>query len=377
VRPSGRPEERAGEREPILIVIEELQGLDEGSDRFCLEVPRALADQRPVVEHLTPASAGRSGPAVRLMARFAALWPAARRPELRRRRPLAIIYVPAGRTITVPTLLRARLLKALLGSPVATMAFHEGIAAASRWLARWLRPDLLLLTTDAECRAARELGFRAELVWMGVDPERFRPAGPGEKETLRRELAIPLGDYVVLHVGHLFENRNLRALIALASVPGVRVLVVASSLRHHPESDDLQRALESHGVVVLTGYRPRIEELYRLADCYVFPTVLASGAVATPLSVVEARASGLPVVSMRFRALGERVGSALGVELVDSDEELVARTLALRSAPPPSNAVPGQFSWEGVAGRLSDLMVQLAAGSLAAEPAAQSGRSGP
>ena len=347
---------------PILIVIEEMQGADEGSDRFCLEAPRALAAQRAVVQHHTRGGVDGFGPVVRLVARFVAVWAAARRPELRECRPLAVLYVPAGRTVTVPTLLRARLLKIALGSPVATMAFHEGIKGPSRWLARLLPPDMLLLTTDAECRAARELGLRAELTWTGVDPERFRPAAPGEKESLRRKHSIPHDEYVVLHVGHLFENRNLRALMPLASVPGLTVLVVASSLRRQPESDALKRALEDAGIVVVTGYQPSIEEFYRLADCYVFPTVLAGGAVATPLSVVEARASGLPAVCMRFRALGERVGAALGVELVGSGDELVARTLALRSAPAPPRAVPDLFSWHGVASRLAGLMEQMAAG---------------
>lgn len=364
MRAVGQVDGERSRARPILIVIEEVQGVDEGSDRFCLEAPRALAAQHAAVQHYIRTGVDGSGPLVRLVARSVALLAAARRPELRGRRPMAVLYVPAGRTVTVPTLLRARLLKVVLRSPVATVAFHEGIPGASRWLARLLPPDLLLLTTDAECWAARELGLRAELTWMGVDPERFRPAATGEKEALRRKHGIPRDDYVVLHVGHLFENRNLRALMPLASVPGLTMLVVASSLRRQPESDALKRALEDAGIIVVTGHQPSIEEFYRLADCYVFPTVLAGGAVATPLSVVEARASGLPAVCMRFRALGERVGAALGVELVGSGDELVARTLALRSAPAPPRAVPDLFSWHGVAGRLAGLMELMAAGRL-------------
>jgi glycosyltransferase involved in cell wall biosynthesis len=341
---------------PIFVVIEEIVGKDEGSDIFCAEVPAALASFRPVVQDVTHQD-GR-GPAGRLVTRFRTVLDAPRRfaggPL-----PSAVLYVPASRTITAAGLLRARMLRRRLGAPVAMVAFHEGIPGQSRWLARMMPPDLLLLTTDEECASARALGLRAELVLMGVDPSRFRPPEPGEKEALRRKWGVRSNDRVILHVGHLFENRNLRALTRIAAAPGVTMLLVASTLRRPPESENLLHDLERSGVVVISGYQPNIEEFYRLADCYVFPTVLPEGAVATPLSVVEARATGLPVVSRRFRALAGRVGEALGVSLVDSDTELAERALALASAPPELGAVPDAFSWSGIARELADRLDRL------------------
>ena len=55
----------------------------------------------------------------------------------------------------------------------------------------------------------------------------MQPADGGEKEALRRKWGLPVGDRILLHIGHLREGRNLSALPPLAAVPGTTVLVVA------------------------------------------------------------------------------------------------------------------------------------------------------
>jgi len=98
--------------------------------------------------------------------------------------------------------------------------------------------------------------------------------------------------------------------------------------------------------------QPRVEELYRLADCYVFPSSDADHAIALPLSVLEAASSGLPVVCMKFRALPEQLGGSAGVELVDGEQELTDRVLAVLRSPVARRSVAATFSWDGVADRV-------------------------
>ena len=340
---------------PLLTLVEELpaEDLEEGSDIWAYQVTEALRRQTPVVARVTRPGRALVAPAARFLGVRAAVRQASNEGG---RRPRAALYVPAGRMVTRWALLRARYLRSSLGAPVAMAAFHEGLSeAASKWA-----PDLMLLTTQAACQEAERSGIRAELIWSGADTARFRPPRAGEKLELRRKWGIDPDSYVVFHVGHLFENRNLRALVPLAAEPGVSVLVLASHYRREPESSTLCRHLEEGGVRLLFGHRPDLEEIYRLADCYVFPTVDHGGAVATPLSVVEAKASGLPVVARRFRALGERVGRELQIDLVDSDQELRALVLAFKqgSARPAAadSALPEAFSWDGVARRLLELI---------------------
>jgi glycosyltransferase involved in cell wall biosynthesis len=145
---------------------------------------------------------------------------------------------------------------------------------------------------------------------------------------------------------------------ALAAVPGMTAVVAASSSRGR-ESERLHRELWSRGVIVIDGYVPEVEELYRLADCYVFPTVSSDSAVAVPLSILEALASDLPVVSTAFGALTERFGRVPGLELVEHPALLPDRVLAVCGSGVRTRHLVEAYSWDSIAARLVDLVGQL------------------
>jgi glycosyltransferase involved in cell wall biosynthesis len=346
----------------IMLVAEEVADLpDEGHERFSHELAIALARRRRVVRHFTPKTAGHRWIASRVLVRLHSVWRAARRPDVKRLRPGVVLYASVN-PASVPALIRARLLRRVVGAPVAMMVIQPNYySTASRWLLKLLPPDLLLVGTDAECQEGRRLGVKSHVVWSGVDNQRFRPPEPGEKEELRRKYGLPLEDRIVLHVGHIRESRNLQALAPLAATPGVTVLLVASR-RSWPESQQLRSELEAQGIRVRSGYEPGIEELYRLADCYVFPSTNADHAIALPLSVVEAIGSGLPVVAMRFRALPERLAAAPGVELVDTADELTRQVLAALRSPVDTRPLAAALSWDFVAEHILGLLEGLETG---------------
>jgi glycosyltransferase involved in cell wall biosynthesis len=347
-----------GEAE-ILLVAEEL-GLvpDEAYTKFTLVLEAEIGRRRPLHLHVTRAHRWANGSALRVLARMLEIARVGRRSELRRRPPAVVVYASRS-SITLPALIRARLLGLRCHAPVAMVALQTTVGVLRGRLARWAAPDLLLLATEAECQAARALGLRAHCVWSGVDLDRFRPPRPGEKEALRRKWGIAVDRQVVLHVGHVKEGRNLRALAPLGASDDVTMLVVASGQRA-PESEALEAELKGQGIEFLSGYRPDVEELYRLADCYVFPTASNDSAVAMPLSVLEALASDLPVVSMRFGALAERLGEAPGLELVDEAARIPGRALALAGRGPSTRALAEPFSWNAIMDRLLEILDDLA-----------------
>jgi glycosyltransferase involved in cell wall biosynthesis len=352
LRPAGRGS--------ILLIAEELdQRTDEGYAKFTREVARVLAESHSVLTHTTELPRGEDSRPGRALSRLRALLAAAHSPELKGDPPKVILYASRS-SATLAALVRARLLRvAGRGAKVAMVALQPREAAlASRLPLRWLRPDLLLVGTERERAAALRRGIRAECIWGGVDLVRFRPADRGEKEALRRQWGLPVGDRILLHVGHLREGRNLSALPPLAAVPGTTVLVVASTQRG-PESERISAELAQSGVRVLEDYQPRVEELYRLADCYVFPPVSTDHAIAMPLSVLEALASDLPVVSMRFGALAERFENSEALKLVDTPQELVQEALKRRAGPPDSRRLVQSYSWEAIGERLGRLLDDL------------------
>jgi glycosyltransferase involved in cell wall biosynthesis len=275
--------------------------------------------------------------------------------DFRRTRPDIIHTVaqPTDRSLVLTYLLRrfrprARtVLSALRG---------EGYFAASgcntrqHRLLRAVPPDLVLAQTRGAEALFRAAGCRSMRLSNGVDLERFKPVTRERKYELRRKYGIGLDRPVVLHVGHLHAARNLHALTPLPAAG--KQVVVAGSLYmgiHH----DLIRRLERAEFQLFSGYQPCIEELYQLSDCYVFPT-LPSNSITMPLSVLEAMACNLPVITTRFTGLEEYFVSGHGFAFVDGPGEIPTRVdEALRSTDPCTTRTMVQdLSWEAVIDRL-------------------------
>ncbi len=210
------------------------------------------------------------------------------------------------------------------GAPVAVVALQpRPIGLASRLAARVGAPDLLLASGPAVEDQARRLGIPVERIAAGVDAERFRPVEVGERVALRRRAGLDPDAFVVLHVGHLKESRNVGALERIAALPGVACMLVASSSTL--KQGTVAGRLRDAGVVVVTHHQERIEFAYRLADAYLFPVTSPLDAIEMPLSVLEAAATDLALVATPFGALpGLFAGaSPSAVAWAASQEEMV------------------------------------------------------
>jgi glycosyltransferase involved in cell wall biosynthesis len=195
------------------------------------------------------------------------------------------------------------------------------------------------------------LSVAGDVIPVGVDLTDFRPASKddNEKAMLRRRHQVSPDAYVYLHIGHLSPHRNLDILATLAADPGAEVIVIGSTST--PQDDAVRAAMESAGVRVIREVMP-VEEFYRLSDCYVFPVHDATGCVEIPLSVLEALASGLPVLSRPFGGLRDFLPAGDDLRYWDSHEELAAAAAALRANGHPQIRDMRPFSWERIAERI-------------------------
>jgi len=135
----------------------------------------------------------------------------------------------------------------------------------------------------------------------------------------------------------------------------VQVVVVGSTST--PEDARVRTELESAGARVIREFVP-VEKFYRLSDCYVFPTVDSEGCVEIPLSVIEALASGVPVVARAFGGLRDFVPAGNDVRYADSDDDVVAETNALRGQERPPVRDMGAFSWRRIAERIVTTLLE-------------------
>ncbi len=253
------------------------------------------------------------------------------RDALRGYRPEAIVYIPAG-PVTLMNFIRAKMLRWYAGdAPLAMICLQP--PRSSRLLLRMLRtiaPNVIYAQSESGRKVLQEVGYNARIIRSGADSNRFRPADPDEKARLRAEYGIDPSAYVVLHVGHINEGRNLRMLGEVASVPNACPVLVGSTSTAQDAS--LATWLKGKGVRILDSFIERIEDVYRLADLYLFPVIDHGHAVEIPLSVLEAMACNLPVVTTRFGGLPECFQEGDGLYFANSSAEMLEKIETAKEA---------------------------------------------
>jgi glycosyltransferase involved in cell wall biosynthesis len=117
-----------------------------------------------------------------------------------------------------------------------------------------------------------------------------------------------------------------------------------------PKDVSLQRELEAKGIIVIDKYIECIEEIYQLSDCYVFPVTFEGGCIGIPLSVLEAMACNLPVVTTKFGGLPKLFREENAFIFVKGREEFIEKvSLAKNSSNIKTRKMVKQFTWDKIA----------------------------
>lgn len=160
-----------------------------------------------------------------------------------------------------------------------------------------------------------------QVILNGVDLEEFSPGVRG-RYTWQLPEDIPLA----LFVGDLRSNRkNLETILhALIKVPNLHLVVVGNT--NGSVYPSLAATLGLSQRVHFLGYRRDVADIMRTANLFVFP----SRYEACTLVLLEAMASGLPVITTITAGGSEIVTPSCGVVLPDSEDiELLAETLSI------------------------------------------------
>lgn len=228
-----------------------------------------------------------------------------------------IHYVPGP---TIKSLFLCKLVAAHSNAKKIVISAPQPVfSTLSEKLIPFLKPDLILVQSKRWAKKFKSYGCITSFVPNGVDTNRFAPISAERRQELRKRYEIDENCFLVLHAGHITRRRNIQALVRIQG-NGRQVLMAASKFANAEK--ELEQLLIKSGCLVLEGYVPYIEHIYAMSDCYAFP-VKPGNTVLTPLSVLEAMACNLPVVSARFEGLLELFEEGDGLFFADSDADMV------------------------------------------------------
>jgi len=225
----------------------------------------------------------------------------------------------------------------------------------SGYLIPRLCPDMIFVQNETSLRQLSGLGCKVGQVASGVDLNKFAPVNRDRKTELRTKYGLNPESFTVLHVGHITGGRNIELLADVSRQADAQVILVGSSLIHEDRAEMTTR-LKEQGIIILDKYLSNIEEIYQLADCYLFPVFSEKSSIGTPLSVLEAMACNLPVVTVRFGRLPQLFEEGQGLFFADDEEGLVQRVTGVKNINGcHTREKVAECSWERVA---SDILEQ-------------------
>lgn len=155
-------------------------------------------------------------------------------------------------------------------------------------------------------------GIKRVRVWpQGVDAERFGPGYAADEWRYQLTGGYP-EDRLLVYVGRLGAEKNIEMLKAAFEVPGTRLAIVGDG----PSRNELEGSFAGTSTVftgILKG-----EDLacaYATADMFLFPSTTET----LGMSMIEALASGVPVIAARSGASEEVVSEGKAGLLYESD----------------------------------------------------------
>lgn len=215
--------------------------------------------------------------------------------------------------------------------PLVVHTFHGHVLKGYFGRARtaFFRQVESVLASASDVLVAVSPEVRDELVELGVAPRgKFaviplgipleeRLGGPEAGLDLRHAYGIPQHAFVVGWVGRMTGVKDTGALLRIAATLRARGIdAVLCMVGDGPERERLEQLAHDLGIarsVYFAGYQAEVAPFYALFDAFLLPSVNEG----TPVSAIEALASGTPVVATRVGGVPDVVRDGIDGFLVE------------------------------------------------------------
>lgn len=188
--------------------------------------------------------------------------------------------------------------------------------------------DTLVTINNEDYKRAQNF-FQGKLEYVpgiGIDTKKFSKS-LAKNKNIRKEIGLSPEDFVLISVGQLSKRKNhsivLKALSKIKNDKLKYVLIGFGELQE--ELKKMASELNIANRVIFLGYRADINELLHAADCFIFPS-LQEG---LPVSLMEAMATGLPILCSEIRGNTDLTSSKNGIYFDPSDESSVVKAINL------------------------------------------------
>lgn len=281
--------------------------LSDTDDEGSLKVANCLIPRlRQVEPGITVVSYGAQAAACDIQLRLNKLMLSGRLAGFLSRRREPILYITAYARM-LPTTFRLCMLSLFSRGDIwVLLAMKSPFCRISRFLLRASGARVIALAEDSWQAYREVIAEKAVYLRTGVDTKRYVPVPDDYKRRLRRRYGIPADKPVVLHVGHMTQGRNV-ALLADIEEDFHVILAVSTKTRAQQDAKIRRRLEDRKNITILDDYLPSIEEIYQMADVYLFPVADENSCIDVPLSVLEAASCGLPVVTTPYGELRQLI----------------------------------------------------------------------
>lgn len=176
---------------------------------------------------------------------------------------------------------------------------------------------------------------------VGIDVAHFAKVTENTFQ-IRKNLGVPTDAFLLLSVGELSKNKNHEVLIrALAHLKKQDVyLLIAGEGVLQEKLMRLAKRLNIDKQIHFLGYRYDIASLCHTADLYLHPSYREG----LPVAVMEAMASGLPVVCSDIRGNRDLIDTNGGMRCAPYDADAFAKAIALHMQNPARAQKEGEYN---------------------------------
>jgi len=261
-----------------------------------------------------------------------------------------IVYIPKG-ALTFSAIMKIWLASFFLGDKLVIISVQrKTLSPLQKKIVSQINIKNIFTLSSAMAEELSELGIHADVLSTGIDQSKFLPMDT-DNHSLKIKYSLPENKKILLHVGHIRETRNILWLLDVhKSLPNIQVVIIGSTATEQDEH--VRMRLESEGVIILREAFPDIQEIYQASDVYCFPVTELEGAMEIPLSVLEAMAVNLPIITTKFGRLPELFDEDSYYRYVNSSSDIVSSLKTDFGNHCVNRKKVSDFSWEQTAAKL-------------------------